>query len=411
MDFRRFFGFVLLLPAAILAQAQVATELPRQQLEVGPLTLEDDQSRLGNAVAVSGRTALISAPGRQRVLEFVQDRNGIWRRGTTFTPPAGPDGTFGGSLALQGDIALISAAGKQTVYFYVRRNGRWQLRQAITPREPAPGFGSGVALSGWTVAIGSNDVGGAIFFPAGSVRIFDLWFGRWLETGRVASRTGTADAFGASLALHFTQLIVGAPTFNGQGAAVVFERRGLHRWVERQTLIAADGTPNDDFGVDVAIRHDVAVVGAQFADGIPFEFQDGSAYVFTRSGRNWVETQKIRPDTSDPSVFFTAFGRVVRMTRGRLAISAPETVQGTDSGRVWVYERRGQQYEVIAQLEDDRSFGTSLDLTPRTLVVGQPFFFASTPDAMLILPGTAWAYDLPQPQVAAVAGEDDEASE
>src|SRR5690606_29875115 len=76
------------------------------------------------------------------------------------------------------------------------------------------------------------------------------------------------------------------------GSAYVFEFNGV-TWVEKQKLIASDGSTDDRFGNSVAIHNDRVIVGA-FNDNV-FGSYSGSAYIFDFDGNSWIETQKLTP--------------------------------------------------------------------------------------------------------------------
>ena len=54
-------------------------------------------------------------------------------------------------------------------------------------------------------------------------------------------------------------------------------------------LLPADGTEGDQFGNSVSISGDYLIVGAWFDDDLGS--YTGSAYIFERSGENWIEYQ------------------------------------------------------------------------------------------------------------------------
>ena len=76
-----------------------------------------------------------------------------------------------------------------------------------------------------------------------------------------------------------------------QGSAYVFVRSGS-TWSQQAQLTAADGAVNDRFGGSVAISGETVVVGAP-SDRIITDYGRGSAYVFVRSGSTWSEQVKL----------------------------------------------------------------------------------------------------------------------
>jgi hypothetical protein len=63
-----------------------------------------------------------------------------------------------------------------------------------------------------------------------------------------------------------------------QGSAYVFTRSGTN-WMEQAKLTASDGATEDDFGISAVIDGDTVVVGA-FYDDVEANANQGSAYVY-----------------------------------------------------------------------------------------------------------------------------------
>lgn len=127
--------------------------------------------------------------------------------------------------------------------------------------------------------------------------------GGWMPEQRLLAPDGDAeDDFGLSVAIDDPATrgeagepvaIVGAlhDDVAGKvdaGSASVF-RFIAGSWIFEQTLVAAGALPGDEFGRSVAIRGDLAVVGA-WDEGL---FDRGAAYVFVRVDGLWQQTQKV----------------------------------------------------------------------------------------------------------------------
>ena len=102
-----------------------------------------------------------------------------------------------------------------------------------------------------------------------------------------------------------------------QGSAYVFVRRGA-TWTQQQRLTAADGAASDYFGIAVAISGDTVVVGASYDDP-GGNFDQGSAYVFVRSGSTWTQQQKI---TASDGVTFDNFADSVAISGDTVVVGA-----------------------------------------------------------------------------------------
>ena len=70
-------------------------------------------------------------------------------------------------------------------------------------------------------------------------------------------------------------------------------------WTQQQKLTASDASDNDYFSVSaVAIQFNTIVVGAYGWETKPLadDFEEGSAYVFTRNGVVWTQQAQIFSD-------------------------------------------------------------------------------------------------------------------
>ena len=112
------------------------------------------------------------------------------------------------------------------------------------------------------------------------------------ETQLAASDGAADDWFGYSVAISGDTAVVGAPWHDvggnaDQGSAYVFVRNG-GTWSLQAQLFASNGGADDWFGISVAISGDTIVVGAN-QDDVGANVNQGSAYVFARSGSTWNE--------------------------------------------------------------------------------------------------------------------------
>jgi hypothetical protein len=100
------------------------------------------------------------------------------------------------------------------------------------------------------------------------------------------------DQFGGAVAISGDTAVVGAPydsvgANSHQGSVYVFIRVG-GTWTQQAQLFADDGAAGDEFGWSVGIDGDTIVVGAH-ADNVFANTDQGSAYVFVRSGTTWTQ--------------------------------------------------------------------------------------------------------------------------
>jgi hypothetical protein len=103
-------------------------------------------------------------------------------------------------------------------------------------------------------------------------------------------------------------------------------------WSQLQKLLALDAEPDDNFGRSVAISGETVVVGASFGGG----FEQGSAYVFVRSGEVWRQQQKL--EASDAAAG-DGFGNSVAISGETIVVGAflDDGAAGFDQGSAYVF--------------------------------------------------------------------------
>jgi len=117
------------------------------------------------------------------------------------------------------------------------------------------------------------------------------------------------DHLGGSVAISGSIALVSATEAtlgdeSSQGKVLVYERGPDGVWNETQTLVASDGAAYNEFGWSLAIRGDLAVIGAINAS-IDGNLSQGAAYVFVRGDDGqWTETQKLVADDGQPVDWF-----------------------------------------------------------------------------------------------------------
>lgn len=373
-----------LIPFLALALLFVTSESLAQFTVERILTAPDGDTDdfFGRSVAISGDTVLVGAfhddvgfLNADQGSAYVFRRNGTeWTFEQQLTADdGGASDLFGVSVALSGDTALVGIAadaGLGAAYVFVRSGTTWTQQQKLTPGDNAAGdnFGTTVALGPDTAIIGSlaDDVGGNV--DQGSAYVFTRSGTIWSEQQKLTASDGAAgDLFGQSVALEGDTAIVGADRDDAgvnlnQGSAYVFTRSGS-MWTEQQQLTASDGDAQDQFGISVAVSGDTVLVGDARDDVL--DQDDGSAYVFTRSDTTWTEQQKlIRPDGENADLF----GQSVALSGDVALVSAHlDDVGGrSQQGSARVFTRSGStwtaQQDLIAS-DGDGSAGDSFSIS------------------------------------------------
>jgi len=156
-------------------------------------------------------------------------------------------------------------------------------------------------------------------------------------------------AFGGAAAGDGDTLVAGDHRAHGvipwTGGAFVYVRSGAG-WTQQGRLFASDGATNDYFGLDVAICGDTVVVGSQ--DDDDHGTSSGSAYVFSRSGTTWTQTQKL---TASDAAQADSFGSSVSIQGTTVLVGAPgDDDMGQGSGSVYVFCHDGTSWVQTAKL-------------------------------------------------------------
>lgn len=197
---------------------------------------------------------------------------------------------------------------------------------------------------------------------------------------QVASDGEVGDYFGCSVAIDGNYAVVGAENDNigsniKQGSAYIFFFNGT-AWVQQAKLTAADGNDDDNFGRSVSISGDYVVVGAE-NDDVGIDVNQGSAYVFFRSGTNWTQQAKIFATTGDADDFF---GNSVSISGSYIAVGSKgdDVAANVNQGSVYFFVRSGvswtEQDQRIAPFgAANDQFGFSVSISGDYAVIGTPY--------------------------------------
>jgi len=212
------------------------------------------------------------------------------------------------------------------------------------------------------------------YFLASLIFAFAIHAG---EQKITATDGSSLDQFGYSVAISGDTIVVGAllDTVNGnfeQGSAYVFAKSG-GAWTERAKLSARDGAARDEFGYGVAISGDTIAIGSRKNDVGTNEDQ-GFVSIFERAGDAWTETEKL---TANDGAAGDLFGHSVAMYGDTVVAGAPQVDVGpyASYGAAYVFVRAGNGWtqQAILKATDgftSDSFGLTVAIDAETVVVG-----------------------------------------
>jgi len=357
-----------------------------------------DFYRLGQAVAVNDRWAVVGEPGNSEpsgnngAVHVFSAVSGQHLRRWQGDPAIG--GAFGETVAVSGDMALIGAsfAGKGAAYLFDLRTGQ-RLRKFV-PLDAVNGdrFGCSVGLDGRFAVIGAFQAN-APASKSGAVYVFDALTGAQLWKLN-ASNAGADDWFGSTLAVgDGLALILGdrlsvAPsvylfdlatgvqlhqmTLQSQDASVrlaLSARRALIGLPLDSTHVAGagaaalydcntgtlikrftppDGTAGESFGSSVALNGPQAVIGAR--SSTPMGANSGSIYLYDLL--SFTSTAKIHPGDGKAGALF---GDAAALYGNTVLVGAYfDSTQATQSGAAYLFKSVSSPpaFDAVAALGD-----------------------------------------------------------
>jgi hypothetical protein len=376
----------------------------------------------GASVAVDGDTMIVGAPNDKVGANINQGSAHVyrwtgsgwtWEATLTATGGAAAD-RFGISVALSGDTAIVGAyvddvganTNQGSAYIFTRSGTTWTQQAQLTATgrllRPATGgaagdhFGVSVAISGDTAIVGAyfDDVGANV--DQGSAYIFTRSGTTWTQQAQLTATDGAAnDRFGVSVAISGDTAIVGAywdtvgantnpwapDSDTYKGSAYLFTRSGT-TWTQQAQLTATDGAADDNFGISVALSGDTAIVGAEL-DDVGDNANQGSAYIFTRSGTTWTQQAQLTATGGEGG---DKFGISVAISGDTAIVGAPDSRRAAkfmlrarhasdEQGSAYIFTRSGTTWTQQAQLtatggEGGDEFGISVAISGDTAIVG-----------------------------------------
>lgn len=250
-------------------------------------------AHFGAAVAIDGDRLVVGSPQATNgfLHYYRRDASGAWVHVQTFQSFAQPDDLLGTSLALKGRTLIAGApkyAAPQIRPFRLQENGLWAQVAPSMSTGNGRQFGRSVGVDGTIVITGApgrfltQELGPGIALIQEASDGTNWSFGDWIGAPGL---TGD-DAYGWSVAISGTRVIVGAPGRDrgadvDAGAAYIHERVSSGHWQLVATLDHPYLHAGDRFGTSVALHGNVALVGAPFGDtwGVP---DCGLMYMYVR---------------------------------------------------------------------------------------------------------------------------------
>lgn len=379
---------LMIFAATDIVSAQICDTIQLQKLKASDGSAVDNYAI---SLGVCGEWAVIGAElddvngGNSGSAYMYQRVSGVWTEQQMITAPDGAaNDSFAFDVAIDGDTVVIGAPADDdggsdsgSSYVFVEVGGVWQFQQKLTATDPATGdfFGAAVSIDGDTIVVGAyaDDDGGA---SSGSAYVFTRTAGVWSQQQKIIADDDAAnDEFGRDVGVSGDLAVVGAhfddDGASNAGSAYIFAR-SVGVWSQQDKITAGDFGADDEFGRVVAIDGTTALIGAWRDDDAGTN--SGSAFVFVDAGGgNWTEQAKL---TANDAAASDEFGFSVVLFGDVAAIGADRDDDGgSSSGSAYVFARTGTDWEQQTKLTaDDASvgdlFGNAVTLDGDTVIVG-----------------------------------------
>ena len=360
----------------VLAPAVVESWLERQTI-----TASDgaDEDFFGGEVSLSsdGNTLLVGAfaddisgnVDQGSAYVFVKTGTGWLQQAKLVASDGAAEDWFGADVALSrdGNTAIIGApqddgpaTNQGAVYIYTRSGSTWTQQTKLAAAAGSESkFGWSVALNddGSTAVIGApwEQIGSNI--SQGATYVFTRTGAVWTQQAKLLASDGSSgDLFGTSVALSSngnTALVASVyddiAFVDNQGSAYAFTRSGT-TWSQEAKLVASDGARLDGFGDSVALSSDgnTALIGAP-SDDVGTREDQGSAYVFSRSGSAWSQTAKLTAADGDTGY---SFGISVALSGdGNSALVGGNNLWSTARSGAYTFARSGTAWTQQSKME------------------------------------------------------------
>ncbi len=273
------------------------------------------------------------------------------------------------------------------------------------------GYSVGVSPNGTTIVVGAPNATVNTYKYTGAAYVFVQPATGWTTATQTTNLipSGTANLFGASVAMDLNTVVVGAPGNIGyQGAVYVYVQPG-GGWPAGGTLqqsaklTASDRSTLSVLGDSVSVTVDPNTGLDTVAAGSPgHNLSQGAVYIFAEPSTGWVpstENAKLIASDGKPG---DAMGSSVSIWGGAVATGAPSASvnSNTGAGAAYVFtEPNGGWIGKLSQAAKltasdaaaDDWLGWSISLANSTVAVGAPYHSTGGAAYVYVQPKTGWA--------------------
>jgi choice-of-anchor B domain-containing protein len=256
----------------------------------------------GQAVDISNGNVFIGEPSNVHlpgVVYIFTKEDGEWTQKFMIKAEDGVIGDgFGQSISANNNMLMVGAPDRNedeggAYIFMQNNNGEWSQLAALTVQSDSTvtGAGSSVALNDDYAFVGIPDLG------HGAVAVFKAKGNNWMQHNIIMNADTSETGFGSELDFDGSNLLVSATSRDG-GAAYIYGMDDAGEWELTGTLKEAGLTERSGFGNSVAIKDDIALIGASRQDGI------GSVFVYRNTENGWISDGRLAAFDGKPRLSF-----------------------------------------------------------------------------------------------------------
>jgi FG-GAP repeat len=356
-------------------------------------------TKFGQEVSISGNYAVVGAEDDDKIgvaggkgsASIYQFSNGIWTLMQKITDASGLYGdNFGSSVAISGNYILIGSKGRKvgandyqgSVSVYTLSGGTWVNTQRLTdPSGIATSFfGSSVSISGNYVIIGAPSTCCGVNIK-GTACIYQLLLGSFIFMQKITDATGAInDFFGSSVSISGNNVIVGSPGLNSNTGAASIYKLSSGTWALTNKFTGDNF--GDEFGASVSISGNNVFVGIP-GDDFGSISNRGLVNNYQFINNNWVQAQYIY--SNDVVTVGASFGSKVFISGNYAIISIPGG--GDELQGVTIYQRLGFVWQKVqyiknpipstSNVSNDFGYSAAIDENTKRFMIGSPYFFGS----------------------------------
>lgn len=297
---------------------------------------------------------------------------------------------FAAAVGISGDYAIVGSpnddapvTNQGSAYIYFRSNGQWTQQAKLTATDGAfeDNFGEAVDISGEYAIVGApqNDDGGHA--NRGAAYVFRRSGTNWAQVAKISSGFVSANQrFGSAVSIDGDYVAIGAPhftsigsqTFSQCGRVEVFMRAGA-AWNFQNAVVPIQQS-NAHAGHSVALSNNLMIVGVPDED-ISTQLNAGAAYIYVRSGTNWLFEHRLTPTAYTANNQF--FGTAVDINNGVAIVGMTRL---SEPGRFMIYRRVFQgiftwdqeSISIPLNLDAQSQLGTAVAIEGDYAIVGDP---------------------------------------